>query len=214
MYRPILVFATLIALTAGCSGGGSDSAADAAPGGAGQDQPAPAAAPDFAPITSHGGGGAGGVEVPLPGATFELPADWPQETPSSSMRAAQAQIPGAGGAGQLTVFFFGAGGGGGTESNIQRWIGQVEVDAATPPVREVFSGDGTQVSWVEARGTLKPSTMGVGPATPQPDSVLLGAVVEGTGGPWYFKATGPAATMDAQKGAFLAMLTSVRPSGG
>jgi hypothetical protein len=211
MHRPLLHLALSIALTAGCSGGGSSSAPDAASDGAAQDQPAATADSEFVPIDIHGGAG-GGTEIALPGATFALPADWEQEEPSSSMRAAQAQIPGAAGAGQLTVFFFGVGGGGGTESNIQRWIGQVEVDPADPPVRDGFAGDGTTVSWVEARGTLKPSTMGTGPTEPQPDSTLLGAVVEGAGGPWYFKATGPAATMEPQKRAFLAMLASVRPS--
>ncbi|MEE8525728.1 MAG: hypothetical protein V3T72_17460 [Thermoanaerobaculia bacterium] len=215
MYRPILTFALLIALSTGCADRGSSSDEAPAADGAGEENPAPAAAPEFAPITTHGGGtGGGGTEVTLPGATFELPGDWQQQAPSSSMRAAQAEIPGAAGAGQLTVFFFGVGGGGGTESNLQRWIGQVEVDPASPPVREVFSGDGTRVSWVEARGTLKPSTMGTGPTSPQPDSMLLGGVVEGAGGPWYFKATGPGATMEAQKDAFLAMLGSVKPAAG
>jgi len=213
MNRTVLTFTLLIPLLTACSNGGSSSGDAPAAAGAGQEEPAPAAEPAFAPITTHGGAG-DGVATPLPGATFELPAGWQPEAPSSSMRAAQAQIPGAAGTGQLTVFFFGVGGGGGTDSNIERWIGQVEVDPATPPLREAFTGDGIRVSWVEARGTLKPSTMGTGPTSPQPDSVLLGAVVEGAGGPWYFKATGPAATMDSQKDAFLAMLGSVRPTAG
>lgn len=220
MYRPLLTIVLLIALSAGCAGGDSSSGEAPAAAGEGQGDPAPAATPGLAPITTHsdGAGTGDGTAVTLPGATFELPGDWQQQAPSSSMRAAQAEIPGAAGAGQLTVFFFGVGGGGGTESNIQRWIGQVEIDPATPPVRETLSGDGTRISWVEARGTLKPSTMGAGPSSPQPDSVLLGAVVEGAGGPWFFKATGPAATMDAQKDAFLTMVGGVRagaqPVGG
>jgi hypothetical protein len=43
---------------------------------------------------------------------------------------------------------------------------------------------------------------------------LIGAVVEGPGGPWYFKLTGPDATVTAQKEAFLAMLRAVKPIPG
>src|SRR5271156_6495465 len=43
---------------------------------------------------------------------FMLPAGWRQVPPNSSMRVAQAVIPGAAGEGELAVFFFGAGQGG------------------------------------------------------------------------------------------------------
>ncbi len=203
MIRAFLTSLLSIVLLAACAGGDSTGASPSTA------DPGEEAAPAPAPPTASDG-----TVIALPGATFELPSAWQQEAPSSSMRAAQAQIPGDDGNGQLTVFFFGAGGGGGVEANLQRWIGQVEVDPANPPIRETFSGAGTNVSWVEARGTLKPSTMGTGPTSPQPNSMLLGAVVEGNGGPWYFKATGPATTLDAHKDAFLAMLGSVRPGGG
>jgi hypothetical protein len=52
--------------------------------------------------------------------------------------------------------------------------------------------------------------MGMGSSSPQPGFRLLGAVVEGPGGPWFFKATGPDATLGPQKDAFVAMLKSVR----
>lgn len=35
--------------------------------------------------------------------------------------------------------------------------------------------------------------------------------VEGLGGPWFFKATGPDATVTPQREAFVTMLKSVRP---
>lgn len=139
---------------------------------------------------------------------YDLPADWEAETPSSRMRLAQASIPGPGGPGQLAVFFFGPGGGGGVEANIERWIGQVQPTGE--PRRENFEANGLTVHWVEVEGTLLPSNMGTGPTEPQPDSNLFGAVVEGPGGPWFFKATGPAATLEAQRGAFLEMLRSLR----
>jgi hypothetical protein len=54
--------------------------------------------------------------------------------------------------------------------------------------------------------------MGAGPATPEPDSVLIAAVVEGAGGPWFIKVTGPAATLDPQMEAWEAVLESLRLS--
>lgn len=183
-----------------------------------QTPPPPAAAADpFAPVSSRSasppaGEVASGTEVQAPGAVFNLPEGWQSEPPSSSMRLAQAVIPGSAGPGQLTVFFFGVGVGGGLEGNLARWVGQVEPDPGSPPTRNAFTNGPFQVTWIEVRGTLKPSTMGTGPTTPQPGSALLGAVIEGPGGPWYFKATGPATTLDAERDAFLAMLRSVRPT--
>lgn len=139
---------------------------------------------------------------------YDLPSGWTRETPSSSMRLDQATIPGAGGDGQLTVFFFGVGGGGGTDANLDRWASQVQREGE--PARETFEVNGYRVTTIEVAGTLLPSGMGGGPSEPQPDSVLYGAVVEGVGGPWFFKATGPKATMEPQKDAFIGTLRSVR----
>ena len=141
---------------------------------------------------------------------FELPAGWTSTPPSSAMRLAQARIPGPGGEGDLVVFWFGEGGGGGVEDNLQRWIGQMEVTAGTEPAREKFDVDGLAVTWVDVSGTLLPSNMGTGPATPQPSSRLFGAVIEGPGGPWFFKATGPEATLAAEREAFVGILKGAR----
>ncbi|HEX9942686.1 MAG TPA: hypothetical protein VGG03_11755 [Thermoanaerobaculia bacterium] len=139
---------------------------------------------------------------------FDIPEGWQAQPPSSSLRVAQAVIPGPGGPGDLAVFYFGPGGGGTVDANIERWIGQME--STEQPKRETFETNGYRVTWIDVRGTLKPSQMGMGPATPQPNSRLLGAVVEGPGGPWFFKATGPDATLAAERDAFLGMLRSVR----
>lgn len=171
----------------------------------------------LAPVTSRTSAGvpggdavATGDEIAAPGAVFRLPAAWQQEEPSSSMRLAQATIPGAGGEGQLTVFYFGPGGGGGVDANLQRWVGQMEVAAGRTPERHSFEVGAYRVTTIEVEGTLLPSTMGVGPTERQPDSTLLGAVVEGNEGPWFFKATGPTSTLDAEREAFLSMLRSAR----
>ena len=138
---------------------------------------------------------------------YDLPEGWVREIPSSSMRLDQAVIPGPGGDGHLAVFFFGVGGGGEVDANLDRWAAQVQHEGE--PKREVLEANGYRITTIEVSGTILPSGMG-GAQEPQPDSVLYGAVVEGTGGPWVFQATGPRATMEAQKDAFMGMLKSVR----
>ncbi|MEA2691667.1 MAG: hypothetical protein QOJ16_1054 [Acidobacteriota bacterium] len=142
---------------------------------------------------------------------FDLPKGWTSETPKSSMRLAQATIPGPAGAGDLAVFYFGAGQGGNVEANIERWIDQVEAAPGTPkPERGTLDANGLKVSWVDVHGTLKPNAMGMGPSTPVTNARLFGAVVEGPGGPWFFKVTGPDKTLAPQRDAFFAMLKTVR----
>lgn len=141
---------------------------------------------------------------------FSVPASWQNEQPANNMRVAQAIIPGPGGPGNLVVFYFGPGGGGGVEANIQRWVDQMEIPAGTNPAPETFETNGYRVTWIDVPGTLKPSNMGTGPTTEQPNSRLLGAVVEGPGGPWFFKATGPDSTISAERDNFLTMLKSVK----
>jgi hypothetical protein len=126
------------------------------------------------------------------------------------MRLAQALIPGPGGPATMVVFFFGVGGGGGVQANLDRWEGQMEASGLAERSQQTV--DGLTVHRLLVRGTLLPSTMGAGPATPEPDSVLIAAVVEGAGGPWFIKVTGPAATLDPQMEAWEAVLESLRLS--
>lgn len=146
---------------------------------------------------------------------IQLPEGWVDQPPSNAMRLLQASIPGDAGDGEFAVFYFGPGGGGGTEANIQRWLGQVSSDDGSAPVRETFESSGLTIHTVEAKGTLtsSPMSMSGAPPAPQPDSMLLGAVVEGPGGPWFLKVTGPEATIAPQKDAFLGMVRNLTVSG-
>jgi hypothetical protein len=155
-----------------------------------------------------------GTTVDIPHLSFVFPPGWQQVPTSSSMRLAQAAIPGPDGGAEIGVFHFGAGQGGDVEANLQRWVGQVDPDAGSAPRRQTFESNGLRVTWVDVHGTLKPGQMGTGPATAQPSSRLLGAVIEGDGGPWFFKATGPDAVLAAQRDAFVGMLRSARPRRG
>lgn len=211
MSRKLRSVLPVLLLTLAACGGGQEEASMMETSA---EAPPPAQAPDagtapLAPISSRSetAPSAGGTAAEI---DFDLPAGW-QSEPASGMRLAQASIPGPGGAGQLTVFYFGPGGGGDVESNIQRWVGQMEPEQGSEPQRQTFETEnGFRVTWVDVPGTLLPSTMGTGPTSPQPNSRLLGAVVEGPGGPWFFKATGPKDTMTAEREKFLEMLRGMR----
>jgi hypothetical protein len=151
-----------------------------------------------------------GKTIELDKIRFELPPGWEAQPPSSKMRVAQATIPGEAGAAQLGVFFFGEGQGGGADENIRRWISQIELAPGSSTGRQQFDVHGYTVTWVDFEGTLQPAPMAGGPNESQPGSRLLGAIVEGPGGPWFFKATGPSATLAPQRDAFIAMLESIR----
>jgi hypothetical protein len=170
---------------------------------------APPVPPSHEPAMTPGGQASAPAPAPA-GLVFQLPAGWVNEKPSSSMRLAQATIPGSGGRGGVGSFSLGRGGGGTPEANIDRWVGQIDNPAA-PPHRDTFAAHGLKITWVEVAGTMKPTTVGMGPATAQPGYRLLGAVVEGTDGPWYLKVTGPDATVAAARGAFLDLLHGLQP---
>jgi hypothetical protein len=139
---------------------------------------------------------------------YELPKGWTRVKPTGKLRLDQASIAGPGGDAELVVFFFGVGGGGGVDTNLDMW--SELVDGGTP-VRSSFEQGGFKVSCVESAGTVIPSGM-TGMRDPMPNARLLGAVVEGPGGPWYFKVTGSDATVAAQKEAFLGMLRAIKPN--
>jgi len=141
------------------------------------------------------------------GLLYELPAGWKRVKPTGKLRMDQAAVSGPAGDAELDVFYFGAGSGGGVEANFDMWTEQM--DGGTP-VRGSFEQGGFKISWIETAGTLAPSGL-KGPREPRPNSRLIGAVVEGPGGPWFFKLTGPDATVAAQKEALLSMLRAVKP---
>jgi hypothetical protein len=137
------------------------------------------------------------------------------------MRAAEYRVPRAGaGAGpdpaadaECTVITFGKGMGGSVDDNIDRWVKQL--DGASAPVRTTRTVHGMQVTRVEATGTYLGMQMPGAPASPpRPGSRLIGAIVEAPGGSWYFKLTGPDATVKAAAAEFDALVDSSRPSGG
>ncbi len=145
---------------------------------------------------------------------WEVPTDWIVEQPSSSMRLAQYRVPGPGGDGECVVFYFGPGQGGDPSANAVRWARQFSQPdgSSSLDVLQVNELPGTRmrVQLVEVTGTYDGGmTMTDAPAEKRPGYMLLGAIVEGQDAPWFFKFTGPEATVKAQRPAFVSMLESV-----
>ncbi len=146
------------------------------------------------------------------GLTIALPAAWNRLEPRSTMRMLEAEIPGSGGPGEISAFYFGPGGGGGLAANIERWKSQVVLQPGAPePTAQSRESGGVRRTWVELEGTVKASAIGSFPTTDLHEGALFGAIIEAPGGPWYLRAVGPGATMREQRQAFLAMLDSARP---
>lgn len=175
------------------------------------------------PVASPGSGPS--VLPPLPAGSgtgetaldWEVPAGWVAQQPSSRMRRAQYRIPGVGAAAgdaECIVYYFGPGQGGEAHANAQRWADQfAQPDGRSS--REVMRTEeldigGIRVLTVEIAGTYS-GGMGVmgRPAQALDDFMLLGAIARGPDANWFFKLTGPRATVAGQREAFLGLLESL-----
>lgn len=164
--------------------------------------------PGAAPATERAGLGAREL-------SWDVPAGWIVEQPSSSMRRSQYRVQGPGGDGECVVFYFGTGQGGDPLSNADRWAKQfTQPDGGSSlEVMQTSLLSQTQlpVHLVEVTGTYNGGMMASDqPAEEKPNFMLLGAIVEGPDAPWFFKFTGPEQTVRAQREAFIRMLQSVR----
>jgi hypothetical protein len=182
-----------------------------------QTTPAPAAAKPAAmpqDAIHTGGDGANGLG-------WTAPSGWIKEQPASQMRAAQYRIPsGTQGVkdGELAVFFFGAGQGGGTQANLERWAGQFTQDDGSDPmqnakVQSSNTPSGLKVTTIALKGHYQSSGMGGGPTYDEPGWRLFGAVVEGPGGPWFFKMVGPDEVIQRHHDEMIDFLKGLRTTG-
>ena len=148
---------------------------------------------------------------------FDPPSEWIRLPLSSPMRVAQFTLPKAAGDAEdadLTVFHFG-GAGGSVEANLERWTGQMlqpdgrrSADVATTTAFVV--GD-LAVTLLDVPGTYAAEVRpGSGIRYHKPGFRLQAAVVETAAGPYFFKLTGPARTVEAWEESFVAVLESVR----
>jgi hypothetical protein len=149
------------------------------------------------------------------GVRWKAPAGWVAETPSSPMRKAQYRVPGPAGDAECVVFYFGPGQGGGAMANAQRWAGQFKHPDGRPATDALktttLAVGNMQVLLVEVVGTYSGGmTMSMAPAEEKPGYMLLGAIAEGPDANWFFKLTGPEATVRAQHEGFAEMVKSLK----
>ncbi len=227
----LLILAFLVSCGKGEKPAGPDSATrDAAPapnGDAGarpaRTLPIPGAAGELPPGHPPLGAPAPGGIVPPPAGSgtggtairWSVPAGWVEETPSSSMRKAQYRAPGAAGDAECVVFYFGPGQGGDPASNAARWAGQFVQPDGSPSEQAMKTSrrsvGAISVLEVEVTGTYTGGmTGGMAPAADKPGSMLLGAVAQGPDANWFFKLTGPEATVKAHRAAFEEMIGSLK----
>jgi len=132
--------------------------------------------------------------------TWQAPAQWTSKPPGA-MRKATYAVPGDGGDAELSITAF-PGDVGGELANVNRWRGQIgltplrpeELDASVSRVES----NTFHITVVELASRGDPNGKGI-----------LGAIVPAGGSTWFFKLTGPGATLRSAKGAFLEFLHTV-----
>jgi hypothetical protein len=133
--------------------------------------------------------------------SFTRPGGWEWVETTSPMRKAQLKISDAQKkeSAEVVFFFFGEGNGGGVKANVDRWLGQFQEpkDKINSKVEDVTVGK-RKVTYVQAQGTYL-SGMPGGAKTAQPDSMLLGAILESDQGAVFIKLIGPAKLASASK---------------
>lgn len=148
------------------------------------------------------------------GMTWTVPSAWDEEAPTSNMRRAQYRVPGSAGDGECVVYYFGPGQGGGPMANADRWAGMFKQpdgrDSTEVMTTEQIDVGGIPVLLAEVTGTYANLMIN---DTEMPGYMLLGAIAEGPDANWFFKFTGPEATVREQRDAFDEMVQSIRSGG-
>jgi hypothetical protein len=157
------------------------------------------------PDAAQGAPGTSMADTAVPTASgqdlaWQAPAQWTSK-PAGAMRKATYAVPGDGGDAELSITAF-PGDVGGELANVNRWRGQIGLTPLRPEELEAT------VSHVEANSfnivvvelASRPDPNGKG---------ILGAIVPAGGSTWFFKLTGPGATLRSAKPAFLQFLHTV-----
>lgn len=139
---------------------------------------------------------------------FQRPDEWKSIKPASRMRAAQLQVPGKDGPGEVVFFYFGPSQGGGVQANVDRWLGQFEEsrDRLNAKIEKRKGSDGKgSFTLVSAQGTFL-SGSPFGPKTRKPDHALFAGILEHREGAVFVKMTGPISTVERSKEPFRSMV--------
>lgn len=131
-----------------------------------------------------------------PGLTYSIPEGW-TDAGATGMRKANLRVEDEHGTTEITALTF-PGDVGGLLANINRWAGQIGMDAIT----EAQLPEVTAPANISGHGGLYVSL-------PGPERSILGGILPFHGDTWFFKMTGPAATITEQEAAFKVFLDSV-----
>jgi hypothetical protein len=130
------------------------------------------------------------------------------------MRVAEYVVPRAAGDvadAECTVITFGPTQGGSVSDNVDRWVRQFN-PLSGAPTRAARRVGGMDVTRVEVAGSYHPMAVPGAPASSatEPGARLVGAIVEAPSGLWFFKLTGPDATVRAAASELDALVDSAR----
>ena len=144
--------------------------------------------------------------------TFTRPPSWQWvDVSASPMRKAQLKIADKDNPqpAEVVFYYFGESGAGGTKANVDRWLGQFQEprDKINAKSQEVTIGK-RKVTFVQAEGTYLSGMPGAGAPVPQPNSMLLGGILESDQGNVFIKMTGPAKLVKASQDTFKTMIRS------
>lgn len=147
--------------------------------------------------------------------TAVVPAGWLEKPSTSSMRAAQFQLPAStGGEAEVIVYYFGESGAGSEQDNINRWVSQFKQPDGKPSseVAKIEKEEvaGRPATLVSVSGRYVAPAMPGGEPSDKPDQSLLAAIVPSPRGPYYFRLIGHAAAVSASAPHFREMLGSLR----
>jgi hypothetical protein len=150
------------------------------------------------------------------GIGWEIPSGW-VVGPAMPMRAGTYFASAADGdsePAECRVNFFGAGQGGEVDENILRWAGQMEVEGkegvSPTPIVESAEVSGIPVAVVELSGVYLSQTRPMASEiTRKPGFKMFAAIAIAPEGTVFYKMTGPAKTMDANRESFRRMIGSI-----
>lgn len=163
--------------------------------------PAAPSGPSASPVSTPAGDDTVAAFV---GLKAPRPATWIAQPPSP-MEAARFTVPGHEGHGEARIAVFHFPEDRGTvQMNIDRWVGQFK-PPVTPAI-EAFEADGMPVTLVTIAGDY----LAMGASNYSPGQLFISAIVEAPAGKVYVRFVGPAATVEANRQAYLDMLHGLR----
>lgn len=146
---------------------------------------------------------------------FSSPQNWEWVPSTSSMRKAELRVTDKDKKqkAEVVFFHFGEGSGGGTKANVERWLGQFQEPREKINARiDEAKVKNRKVTFVQAEGTYL-SGMPGGAKTPQPNSMLLGAILESDQGNVFIRMTGPAELVKTARDDFKKMVENALNQG-